>query len=208
LLICILIDIWNKKQEFLHKKNMPRVFSNVIGFDDGPFPSGHKGEVKIVGTVYAKSQFNGVLIGEVQRDGSDAAAKLTELISKSKFAESIQLIMLQGIALAGFNVVDVFELHEKTKLPVLVVCRKQPDMDSIRDALLQMPGGKKKWALIEKLGPMEPAANVYIQRVGLAFEQAETVVKQFTHTGNIPEPLRVAHMIAGAIVNGESSGRA
>jgi endonuclease V-like protein UPF0215 family len=161
-----------------------------------------------VGTVYAKSQFNGVLIGTVKRDGEDAADKLIELISQSKFAESIQLIMLQGIALAGFNVVDVFELHEQLKLPVLVVCRKQPDMNSIRDALLQMRYGRRKWALIEKLGPMEPAAHVYVQRIGLTREQAETVVKQFTLTGNIPEPLRVAHMIAGAVMNGQSSGRA
>ncbi len=187
---------------------MQKKFSNIIGFDDAPFLAGHTGKVKVVGTIYAKAQFNGVLIGEVERDGTDASEKLIELISQSKFAESVQLIMLQGIALAGFNVIDVFDLHAQLKLPVLVICRKKPDMDSIRNALLQMRGGKKKWSLIEKLGPMEPAANVYVQRVGLNHEQAETVVKQFTITGNIPEPLRVAHMIAGAIMNGQSSGRA
>jgi endonuclease V-like protein UPF0215 family len=48
---------------------------------------------------------------------------------------------------------------------------------------------------------------VYVQRVGLTREQADTVVKEFTVTGNIPEPLRVAHMIAGAIMNGQSGGR-
>jgi hypothetical protein len=186
---------------------MKKLFSNVIGFDDAPFPSGHKGKVKVVGTIYAKSQFNGVLVGEVERDGTDAAQKLIELISQSKFAQSVQLIMLQGIALAGFNVVDVFDLHEQIEIPVLVVCRKQPDMDSIRDALLQMRGGKNKWALIKKLGPMEHAENVYVQRVGLTHEQAITVVEQFSIAGNIPEPLRIAHMIAGAIMNGQSSGR-
>ena len=186
---------------------MAKKISNIIGFDDAPFPSGYKGKVKVVGTIYAKSQFNGLLIGEVERDGTEAAKRLIALISQSKFAESVQLVMLQGIALAGFNVVDVFNLHEQLNLPVLVVCRKQPNMDSIRNALLQMPEGKKKWGLIEKLGTMEPAAHVYIQRVGLTHKQAETVMKEFTVTGNIPEPLRVAHMIAGAIINGQSSGR-
>lgn len=185
-----------------------RRFSNVIGFDDAPFPANYTGCVKVVGTVYAKSQLNGILIGAVRRDGTDAAKKLTALISQSKFARSVQMIMLQGIALAGFNVVDVFELHEQLNLPVLVVCRKQPDMDSIRNALMKMRRGKKKWTLIEKLGPMELAANVYVQRIGLTHRQAVTVVEQFTLTGNIPEPLRVAHMIAGAIMTGQSSGRA
>lgn len=34
------------------------------------------------------------------------------LIDGSRFTEHIQLIMLQGVAFAGFNVVDVFALHE------------------------------------------------------------------------------------------------
>ena len=187
---------------------MMRRFSNVIGFDDAPFPAKYTGGVKVVGTVYAKSQLNGILIGAVQRDGTDAAKKLIALISQSKFARSVQLIMLQGIALAGFNVVDIFELYAQLKLPVLVVCRKRPDMAAIRKALLKMRGGRRKWALIEKLGPMEAAATVYVQRVGLTLEQAIEVVKKFTLTGNIPEPLRVAHLIAGAIINGQSSGRA
>ena len=187
---------------------MMKRFSNVIGFDDAPFPAEYTGCVKVVGTVYAKSQLNGILIGEVRRDGTDAAKKLAALISQSKFAESVQLIMLQGIALAGFNVVDIFELYAQLKRPILIVCRKQPDMNSIRNALLHMRGGLRKWALIEKLGPMEPAANVYVQRVGLTLRQAVTVVEQFTLTGNIPEPLRVAHMIAGAVMTGQSSGRA
>lgn len=44
---------------------MPRRLSNVIGFDDAPFPAGHEGPVKVVGAVYARLQLNGVLIGEV-----------------------------------------------------------------------------------------------------------------------------------------------
>jgi len=40
---------------------MAKKISNIIGFDDAPFPSGYKGKVKVVGTIYAKSQFNGLL---------------------------------------------------------------------------------------------------------------------------------------------------
>ncbi len=187
---------------------MMRRFSNVIGFDDAPFPANYTGGVKVVGTVYAKSQLNGILIGAVKRDGTDSAKKLIALLSQSKFVRSVQLIMLQGIALAGFNVVDIFELSAQLNLPVLVVARKRPDMATIQKALLKMRGGRSKWALIEKLGPMETAATVYVQRVGLTLDQAIEVVNKFTLTGNIPEPLRVAHLIAGAIINGQSSGRA
>ena len=183
-------------------------FSNVIGFDDAPFSKHHVGPVKVVGTVFARLRLNGVLVGEVEKDGLDAAEQLVQLVKQSKFFENVHLIMLQGIALGGFNVVDVYQLHGQLALPVLVVSRRQPDMDAIRDALLErVSDGERKWALIERLGPMEPVADVYVQRVGLTLKQAATVIKQFTIEGNIPEPLRTAHLIAGALVNGQSRGR-
>ena len=184
-------------------------YASVIGFDDAPFPRDYVGNVKIVGTVYAKLQLKGVLIGEVEKDGLDAAEKLVALIKQSKFAPNIHLIMLQGIALAGFNVVDVFYMHEQLNLPILVVSRKLPAMKAIRDALqMNVCGGQEKWTLIERLGQMEPAGHVYVQRVGLTLKQAAETVTRFTVDGYIPEPLRVAHLIAGAVAEGQSRGRA
>ena len=46
-----------------------RRFSNIIGFDDAPFQQNHLGAVKVVGTVYAGIRFDGMLIGEVEKDG-------------------------------------------------------------------------------------------------------------------------------------------
>lgn len=185
----------------------PRI-AHIIGFDDAPFTPDYAGPVKMVGAVYARLRLTGVLVGEIEKDGNDAAETLARLVTGSKFAGNLHLVMLQGIALGGFNVVDVFTLHERLALPILVVARRQPNMDAIRDALLgQVPGGAQKWALLERLGPMEPLCDVYVQRVGLTAAQAEVVLRQFTVEGNIPEPLRTAHLIAGALINGESRGR-
>jgi endonuclease V-like protein UPF0215 family len=190
------------------RKPASKRFSNVIGFDDAPFPVGWVGNVKVVGTVYAKLRLNGVLIGEVEKDGLDAAENLAALVAQSKFGPSTQLVMLQGIALAGFNVVDVFHLHRELQIPVVVVSRKPPNMEAIREALLtKVRGGKEKWGVIERLGPMEPVGHVYVQCLGVTVEQVATVVREFTVDGRIPEPLRTAHLIAGAIVDGQSRGR-
>ena len=187
----------------------PKRFSNVIGFDDAPFTHDHIGNVTVVGTVFTGLKLTGVIIGEVEKDGADAAEKLVGLVAESRFAEHVQLVMLQGITLAGFNVVDVFYLYEQLNLPILVVSRKLPDMASIQKALLtQVHGGKQKWALIDKLGSLEPAENVYVQRVGLSSEEAIDVVKRFAIHSHLPEPLRTAHLIARAIVSGQSRGRA
>jgi endonuclease V-like protein UPF0215 family len=189
--------------------NMPRhSFSNVIGFDDFPFPHAHRGNVPIVGTVYAGLRLDGILFGHIRRDGANAGKNIASLISESKFANHVRLIMLQGIAMGGFNVVDFFYLNRTLQLPVLVVARRRPDMSAIEKSLLtRVPGGIRKWQIIEKLGPMEPVSNVFVQRVGLTLNQAEEVIKKFSVNGNIPEPLRAAHLIAGGIALGESRGR-
>jgi endonuclease V-like protein UPF0215 family len=182
-------------------------YSNIIGFDDAPFSPDYKGKVQVVGAVFASLRFDGVLVGDIEKDGSDSAATLIQMVSESKFAEHAQLIMLQGIAFGGFNVIDVFHLHEKLNLPVLVVSRRSPDMDAIRKALTtQIPDGEKKWKVIARLGPMEPLKKVYVQRVGITLEEAESVIERFAVHSHTPEPIRVAHLIAGALVNGESHG--
>jgi endonuclease V-like protein UPF0215 family len=181
--------------------------SNIIGLDDAPFPRNHQGTVKVVGAVFANLRFDGVIIGEIEKDGFDAAAKLEKLVSESKFSEHAQLIMLQGITFGGFNVVDVFYLNRKLGLPVLIVSRKRPDMESIKKALIShIPEGKKKWAVIDRLGPMELVGKVHIQRVGLTPKQAASVIERFAIHSQIPEPLRAAHLVASAITEGQSRG--
>ena len=186
----------------------PRRLSNVVGFDDGPFLKHHRGDVKVVGAVFASQRLDGVLVGRVRRDGANATRELIRLVADSRYAEHLQLVMLQGIALAGFNVVDVRELSRQLGLPALVVARHAPDNEGIRRALLKhVANGLAKWSLIEQLGPMEPMSRVYVQRVGLSRAEAEAVLGRFAFHGHVPEPLRVAHLVAGALDSGQSRGR-
>ena len=191
-----------------------RRFSNLIGLDDAPFPRACPKDdktikVKVVGAVYASLRLDGVMLMEVERDGYDATDVIQERIKVSKFFEHIQLVMLQGIAFGGFNVVDVPRLSKGLDRPVLVVARKKPDMEAIKNALLKkVRGGKEKLRLMEALGPMEPANGVYFQQYGLSREEVLWVLKKFSVNGLVPEPIRVAHLIAGAIATGISTGRA
>jgi len=145
-----------------------RRLSHVVGFDDAPFERSHRGDVLVVGAVFAGERLDGVISTKVRRDGANAAQRLIDCITKSKYIDQLQAILLQGIAFAGFNVVDLQRLHEATGLPVLVVARYRPDMQAIRKALLQkVPGGARKWCLIEAAGPMETMAALHVQRCGI-----------------------------------------
>ncbi len=183
--------------------------SHVVGFDDAPFSRGHRGDVLIVGAVFAGDRLDGVLSGKVRRDGRNSTDTLTRVIGGSRFSTHLQAVLIQGIAFAGFNVVDLQALHQRLGLPAVAVARKQPDMAAIRRALLtRVPGGRRKWALIEKLGPMEPAAGLYVQRAGIGLGETAALLERFALSGHLPEPLRCAHLIAGGVTVGESRHRA
>ena len=209
---------------------------NVIGFDDGPFPRDHRGDVLLVGVVCSATRVDGIVSGRIRRDGADSTRKMVELVRASQFGEHIQAVMMQGIAVGGFNVVDIHGLSEALKIPVLVVVRRAPDMPAVRRALFnapspnaptRVPGAARKWKLIEQAGALEEIGpsvraqkrglasglttagpRLWIQRAGLSMEQARRLITATTLHGNIPEPLRIAHLIAGGITTGRSRGRA
>ena len=186
-----------------------RHISHVVGFDDAPFEHSYRGDVLVVGAVFAGNRLDGVISTKVRRDGVNAAQRLIDCITGSKYFDQLQAILLQGIAFAGFNVVDLQWLHQATGLPVLVVVRSLPDFLAIRNALLQkVPGGARKWRLIEAAGPMEPMDALFVQRCGITPEDAATLLASMQLNSQLPEPLRVAHMIAGGVTTGESRHRA
>jgi hypothetical protein len=113
--------------------------------------------------------------------------------------------MLNGITFAGFNIVDVKALNVATKLPVITVTRKKPDLAEIRQALQNLPRSKERWKTILIAGePIEAStrnmkAKVYIQTVGVSKEDAQKILRLTSTRSNIPEALRVAHLIASGL---------
>jgi len=181
--------------------------SNVVGFDDAPFDHAYRGDVRLVGAVCARTRLDGVVSGWVRRDGANATERMVELVRATRFGEHVQAVLLQGIAVAGFNVVDLARLHGELDIPVLVVVRKRPRMALVRAALDRTPDGDAKWALMEKAGPLEQLGALWVQRVGLSEGEATALLSATTSHGNIPEPLRLAHLIAGGVERGASRGR-
>jgi hypothetical protein len=187
---------------------MPRRNLHVVGFDDAPFDPGHRGDVAVVGAVFSGARLDGVLCARVRRDGANATRVLAELTRRSRFFPQLHAVLIQGIAFAGFNVVDLPELSRRLGLPVIAVSRRRPDLDGVRAALLtRVPGGARKWRLVQRAGPPEKLGSLYIQCAGATPAAASRLLAPLCRSGALPEPLRAAHLIAGGLARGESSGR-
>jgi hypothetical protein len=186
----------------------------ILGFDDGPFSSKSKGKVPVVGVIYRGGKFmDGMLKTEIEIDGLDATSKLVKLINSSRHKEQLKVIMLDGITLGGFNLVDIKGLHKKTSLPVIVINRKHPNLKKVRSALKNFKAFNRRWRIVKNAGKIKSfklrgEKEIFYQCKGIEDEEAEEIIRLSSTRSFIPEPLRIAHLIARAMVKGESFGRA
>ena len=178
----------------------------VLGVDDGVFIPHSKELVDVVGIVFRGGYWlDGVMRTEIEIDGLDATEKIASMIIESPHYKQLRIIMLSGITFAGFNVVDIKELYSKTGLPVIALTRDLPKMEEIKQALENLPEKEKRWKAILNAGEIfevqtrEGEEPIYMQIAGIEREDAEKIVKITSTRSNIPEPLRVAHIIASGL---------
>ncbi|AKB49637.1 hypothetical protein MSBRW_0384 [Methanosarcina barkeri str. Wiesmoor] len=167
----------------------------------------------IVGAVFRGGDWiDGVLRSEITKDGLDATEVICNMIKKSKHYDQIRTVILDGITYGGFNVVDIQMLYRETGIPVIVVMRSYPDFEKIKSALKYFPDGEERWTIIKRAGKIEripgEKSPIYIQRAGIGVETVKKIIRLTSIRSNIPEPLRVAHLIATGIILGESRGKA
>lgn len=178
----------------------------VLGVDDSIFTLRTKGKADVIGIVYRGGQwFDGVMRTQVKIDGLDATEKITTMVMKSPHYEQVRIIMLNGITFAGFNIVDIKELCKKTGLPVITVTREKPNFEDIEKALRNLPNYKRRWELTKSVGEpfkvqtREGEEPIYVQVAGISESDAEKILKMTSTRSNIPEALRVAHIIASGL---------
>lgn len=179
----------------------------VVGIDDVSFQKIDR-STSIIGVVYRGGQFmDGVMSTTVKVDGNDATEKIIEMLTASKFLPQLQYILLNGIAVAGFNVIDIAKLHEETKLGVIVVIRRHPDIKLIHTTLKRL-GMNEKIKLLKKAGPIFKHQKIFFQYAGITEGAAHTILNLTATHSYIPEPIRVAHLVGQGLIFGESKGRA
>lgn len=183
----------------------------ILGIDDSPFKFG-EGRALVVGAlVRAPNYLEAVMQTTVGVDGTDSTDQIVGMVSKSRYEEQVKVIMIDGIALGGFNIVDIESLHRRTRIPVLTVTRDRPDMAEIESALRKhFKDWERRLSLMARfdLRQVKTAHKpLFACGVGLGWGEFEELVALSTVRGVVPEPIRIAHLISSAMVKGESRGR-
>ncbi|MDX2229940.1 MAG: DUF99 family protein [Leptolyngbyaceae cyanobacterium bins.349] len=180
----------------------------VIGFDDGPFVRGAGQPVAVAGVVCAGTRFEGMLWGAVQPDGWDATDAISTLLLNSKFHAQVHLVLLDGISMAGFNIIDLSLLAARSQRPCIAVMRRLPNFTKIAHAVTRLPDPTERLEMMRRAGTIHQHPPFYFQVCGAEPEIAAIALDRLTDRGHVPEALRIAHLVTAAVIKGESGKQA
>ncbi|HEC72160.1 MAG TPA: DUF99 family protein [Thermoplasmatales archaeon] len=184
----------------------------LLGIDDSPFTFNDR-YTNIIGVVMrGGSYIEGVLYNRISVDGDDATFVCKQMIEKTRHRKQLKAVLLDGVALGGFNIVDIEIIYRDTGIPIITITRDKPNMEKIKKALQKnFSDWEKRWEVLSKgeLYEVKTSHNpIYVKCAGLPINEAKEIIKISTIRGVIPEPIRVAHIIASGITRGESYGKA
>jgi endonuclease V-like protein UPF0215 family len=176
----------------------------VMAVDDGPFRFGDSASLLVGLVVRGKGYLEGVYSGTVSVDRLDATDAVAGLVRGTKQLSQLKAVMLDGLTLAGFNVVDIVRLQEVTGVPVLTVVDKVPDQGSIEEALRgRFPDWEERLRLITapetySVG-LSDGATLTCHMAGIDEGEARELLRVTTLRGHIPEALRMADLVASGL---------
>ena len=181
----------------------------MLGIDDGPFEKFAPGaEAPLVGVMMEGPDLvEAVALTRFPVDGDGVTEFLAEWIASLRFRPALQAVVFGGITLAGLAVLDSEALAGRLRVPVLVVNRREPRDAELREALCAA-GLAARVALLESAPRAFAVGELHASASGASREHAVQLLERMRGKSLLPEPLRVAHLIARALATGESRGRA
>lgn len=184
----------------------------VLGIDDSPF-SFSDSKVNVIGVVMRlPSYIEGVMRSRLTIDGEDGNDVLARMINSSRYKEQLRLVMLDGIAMGGFNVIDIEALNQATGLPIASVTRDLPDLVKMEGALRQhFEDWERRLRVITRSSLFQVRTAhkpLHVAAAGIDEKDVADLIGSSIVRGALPEPIRIAHLIATAVEKGESKGDA
>lgn len=162
--------------------------TRVIGIDDGTTRLRRR---VVVGVVFRGSSWlDGVVTTVIDVTTASVGRRLATMVTESKFCNELRFAMLHGAMLSSMKASGLMEFSVATRLPTIAIL--QGRQIQVVDHVL----GKARKAVHFRL-----RKDISALGIGLATERTVEVLRLTSREGVMPEPVRVAGLIASAVNN-------
>lgn len=158
---------------------------------------------KLAGVVMRRDfVIDGFVFGSATVEGDDATDVIVSMYEKLD-RDDISFILVSGLIISMYNIVDMKKLWKNTKIPIIGVT--YVESDGMEDAIrYHFPNSyESKVKQYKNLGARTKVSlhtkhDIYLRVEGCDIKEAKKLLDAFTLQGAIPEPLRVAQILAKA----------
>jgi endonuclease V-like protein UPF0215 family len=152
--------------------------------------------------VRADRTVDDVVFGECTVGGTDATTAVVDAWRRLD-RDDVGYLVLSGVALAWYNVVDVVRLANVVDRPVIAVTYE--DSPGLGDAIADAFDGREREERLTTYGSLPTRRRLdgvgdgplYVRSAGIGTAEVDRVLSAFTHERR-PDPIRVAKLAARA----------
>jgi uncharacterized protein len=138
--------------------------------------------------------------------GSDSTNSTIRLFKKLE-RNDVNAIIISGSVLSLYNVLDIDKIHKEVKIPVVALSFSKSRSNLVENIRTRFPDkvAKEKIRLLERLGNssrvrLVTGYEVFVRNAGINEDLSKKLLDRFTLQGSVPEPVRVARLLAKSIV--------
>ena len=147
---------------------------------------------------------DGFVFGHSTVGGDDATDAILEMYEKLD-RQDISFLLISGIVISLYNIIDMKRISEKIGLPVIGVTYEESS--GIEDAIKHhFPESyKSKLTEYSKLEPrkkitLHTSYNLYVRNEGCTVLETKQLLDKITLQGSIPEPLKITQLLANTLL--------
>jgi endonuclease V-like protein UPF0215 family len=202
-------DLVRQQQERQHRLHLNKRGMRVLGVAES---FGQRQTRSTIAGVVMRGDLviDGFALGTTTVGGDDATESIARLYTRLHRSD-VNLVMLSGCIISKYNIVDLELLSRKILRPV--VCLTYNETAGIESTLAErFPHDKQKLRSYRLLGKRKPLKlrsgyTIYVRTSNLSDDEARAAVDAFTLQGSIPEPVRVAKLLARSVSSLPRSSR-
>jgi endonuclease V-like protein UPF0215 family len=149
----------------------------------------------------ADGRTDGFGLGTCTVGGTDSTSVVGDIYERLD-REDIRYVIVAGVALAWYNILDMHALQDRLQRPILSVSfEDSPGLsEAIREGVENpAPRLQTYQSLPDRVPVTLNGERRYVRCVGCSEEKAREVVHSFTPGGGRPEPIRVARLLARTV---------
>ena len=183
----------------VHKKGF-----RALGISES-FIKGISKESILAGVVMRADMIvDGFTFSKVTVGGMDATEKIIGMYRRLK-RDDINILLLNGCIISWYNVIDLHQVAEETGLPLICVTYNESmGLEKYFKELFPQDWEKRVEMYRKNKSrtaiKLSTGYTVYIRFIGIELDEAKGILNKFTSHGSVPEPLRIARLLARSIV--------